>query len=125
MNNSKDYMALAFEMKAQSNNKNRQVGAAITNGVAAHNRHVSLLERRTTAVHAEATAICQCAAEGPSTKGHEIYVTLSPCVACAKLIVDAGITAVYFHTLDLEQLEAINILHSCDVKVHGPLEETE
>ena len=47
-------------------------------------------------LHAEANAILKCAREGVSTKGATLYITLSPCKECAKLILQAGISRVVF-----------------------------
>jgi dCMP deaminase len=47
-------------------------------------------------VHAEANAIIQAARHGTRLDGAEIYVTASPCFSCFKLIVNAGITKVYY-----------------------------
>lgn len=41
--------------------------------------------------HAEAGAIAFAARRGISTEGASIYVTLSPCLTCSKLIINAGI----------------------------------
>ncbi len=46
--------------------------------------------------HAEENAITQAAYHGISTKGATIYVTLSPCLTCAKMIINAGITEVIY-----------------------------
>jgi len=48
--------------------------------------------KRTT--HAEANALIQCARQGSSPVGGTIYVTHRPCVACAGLIITAGIRRV-------------------------------
>jgi dCMP deaminase len=45
--------------------------------------------KRTT--HAEANALIQCARLGHATEGATLYVTHRPCVACAGLIITAGI----------------------------------
>lgn len=47
-------------------------------------------------VHAEANAILFAARNGLSTKGCTLYVTLSPCIECAKMIIQSGIEEVYF-----------------------------
>lgn len=47
-------------------------------------------------LHAETNAILKCAKNGISTNGAECYVTLSPCLECAKVIAQAGISAVYY-----------------------------
>ena len=45
-------------------------------------------------VHAEANAILQCAREGISTRGAEMYCTMFPCYECAKMIINVGIIGV-------------------------------
>ena len=47
-------------------------------------------------VHAEQNAICQAARYGVNVGGSTIYITLSPCLTCAKLIINAGITEVVY-----------------------------
>lgn len=47
-------------------------------------------------VHAEANAIAQAARNGVSVRDAEIYVTASPCFNCFKLIVNAGITKIFY-----------------------------
>jgi dCMP deaminase len=48
------------------------------------------------ATHAEANALAFAAKQGISTDGAELYVTLSPCDVCSRLLVAAGIVAVYY-----------------------------
>jgi dCMP deaminase len=43
-------------------------------------------------VHAEANAIAYAARSGTSTEGATIYSTHAPCLDCAKLIINAGLT---------------------------------
>ncbi len=47
-------------------------------------------------LHAEQNAICQAAYYGIRLQGSTIYVTLTPCLTCAKLIVSAGIREVVY-----------------------------
>ncbi len=47
-------------------------------------------------LHAEANAITKIACTSNSSKGATLYVTTSPCIECAKLIVQAGINRVVF-----------------------------
>ena len=47
-------------------------------------------------VHAEQNAICQAAYHGISVADATIYVTISPCLTCAKLIINAGIKEVVY-----------------------------
>ena len=45
-------------------------------------------------LHAEANAITKVAASSNSSKGSTIYITSSPCIECAKLIIQSGIIRV-------------------------------
>ncbi len=47
-------------------------------------------------LHAEANAITKVAKSGNSSDGSTLYVTASPCVECAKLIIQAGIKRVVY-----------------------------
>jgi len=65
-------------------------------------------------LHAEANAITKVAKSNNSSAGATLYVTSSPCVECAKLIIQAGIKRVVYsdeyHTLDgVELLKRANI----------------
>ena len=46
--------------------------------------------------HAEQNAICQAAFYGSSIAGGTIYITISPCLTCAKLIINAGLKEVVY-----------------------------
>ncbi len=48
-------------------------------------------------LHAEANAILKVAASTQSCKGATLYLTLSPCKECSKLIHQAGIIRVVYH----------------------------
>jgi dCMP deaminase len=47
-------------------------------------------------VHAEQNAICQAAFFGHAIKDATIYITISPCLTCAKLIINSGIKEVVY-----------------------------
>lgn len=47
-------------------------------------------------VHAEQNAICQAAQHGHAIEGATVYVTVSPCLTCAKLLINAGIREVVY-----------------------------
>jgi len=46
--------------------------------------------------HAEENAIVQAAYHGISVKDSTLYVTLSPCLLCAKMIINSGIVHVVY-----------------------------
>ncbi len=50
-------------------------------------------------LHAEANAITKVARSNNSSEGSTLYVTASPCLDCAKLIIQAGIRRVVFNEL--------------------------
>ncbi len=47
-------------------------------------------------IHAEMNAILYAAKNGVSTEGTDLYVSYSPCINCAKSILQAGIKNVYY-----------------------------
>jgi dCMP deaminase len=49
-----------------------------------------------TVLHAEANAITKLAKSNNSAEGATLYVTLSPCFECAKMIIQAGIVRVVY-----------------------------
>ncbi|MDE7375766.1 MAG: dCMP deaminase family protein [Muribaculaceae bacterium] len=50
-------------------------------------------------LHAEANAITKVARSNNSSDGSTLYVTASPCVECAKLIIQSGIKRVVYNEL--------------------------
>jgi dCMP deaminase len=69
---------------------------------------------KSTTIHAEVNAIAKAAKLGHSTDGSTLFVTLSPCVNCALIILQSGITAVYYSqtykdTTGLELLSASGV----------------
>lgn len=57
-------------------------------------------------LHAEQNAIIQAALHGVSTKGSTLYCTNHPCVICAKMIINAGISRVVIRDGYHDQLAA-------------------
>ncbi len=65
-------------------------------------------------LHAEANAITKVAKSNNSSEGSTLYITTSPCIECAKLIIQSGIIRVVFSekyriTDGLELLERAGI----------------
>ena len=65
-------------------------------------------------LHAEANAITKVAKSNNSSEGSTLYVTSSPCIECAKLIIQSGIRRVVYcddyHSNDgLELLRRVGI----------------
>ena len=67
-------------------------------------------------LHAEANAITKIARSNNSSDGATMYVTTSPCIECAKLIIQAGIKRlVYGEKYRLE--DGINLLKKAGIEV--------
>ena len=65
-------------------------------------------------LHAEANAITKVAKSNNSSEGSTLYITTSPCMECAKLIIQAGIVRVVFSekyriTDGLDLLERVGV----------------
>ncbi|MGQ1889464.1 deoxycytidylate deaminase [Thermophagus sp. OGC60D27] len=67
-------------------------------------------------LHAEANAITKVARSGNSSDGATLYVTSSPCIECAKLIIQAGIRRVVFSEKYRVE-DGINLLKRAHIEV--------
>ncbi len=67
-------------------------------------------------LHAEANAITKVAKSGNSSEGATLYVTASPCIECAKLIIQAGIVRVVFCD-DYHSEDGIDLLRRAGIEV--------
>ncbi|MDO4715267.1 MAG: dCMP deaminase family protein [Bacteroidales bacterium] len=103
------YLRMARIWAENSYCKRRQVGALIVrdkaiisdgyNGTPAGFENVCEDESGLTkpyVLHAEANAITKIARSGNNSDGATLYVTASPCIECAKLIIQAGIKRVIY-----------------------------
>lgn len=103
------YMRMAFIWAENSYCKRRKVGALLVkekmiisdgyNGTPSGFENVCEDEQDTTkpyVLHAEANAITKVARSNNSSEGATLYVTSSPCIECAKLIIQAGIKRVVY-----------------------------
>ena len=76
-------------------------------------------------LHAEANAITKVARSNNSSEGSTLYVTASPCMECAKLIIQSGIRRVVFSEL-YRITDGIDLLRQAGVEVeHLPLSEND
>ena len=98
------YLRMARIWAENSYCKRRQVGALIVkdksiisdgyNGTPSGFENICEDEQGVTkkyVLHAEANAITKVAASTNNCSGATVYVTASPCIECAKLIIQAGI----------------------------------
>lgn len=47
-------------------------------------------------IHAELGCILKCAKEGINTTGATVYISLSPCLQCSAMLLQAGVKQVYY-----------------------------
>ena len=67
-------------------------------------------------LHAESNAIAKLAKSGESGLGASIFITHSPCIECAKLIYQSGISTVYYRN-NYRSDDGINFLTKSKVRV--------
>lgn len=67
-------------------------------------------------MHAEANAITKVAKSSNNSNGATIYITTSPCIECAKLIIQAGIKRVVFSEM-YRYSDGINLLERAGILV--------
>lgn len=127
----KAYLKMALEWGKLSHCKRKQVGALIVkdrmiisdgfNGTPTgfdncceDNEGITKWE----VLHAEANAILKVASSTQSAKGSTLYITLSPCTQCSKLIYQAGIKRVVFANsyrdtsgIDFLEKSGVEIMH--------------
>jgi dCMP deaminase len=105
----KRYMRMAFVWSENSYCQRRKVGVLIVkdnriisdgyNGTPSGFENICEDENNVTkpyVLHAEANAITKIARSSNSSEGATLYVTASPCLECAKLIIQAGIIRVVY-----------------------------
>ena len=74
-------------------------------------------------LHAEANALSKVAASTQSCKGATLYITLSPCQQCSKLIHQSGILRVVFNEA-YRDTSGVDFLVKAGVEItHLPLED--
>lgn len=125
----KRYMRMALIWAENSYCQRRQVGALIVkdkmiisdgyNGTPAGFENVCEDENGVTrpyVLHAEANAITKIARSSNSSEAATMYVTASPCIECAKLIIQAGIKrVVYAEKYRLE--DGLDLLKRANIEV--------
>ena len=67
-------------------------------------------------LHAEANAITKIARSGNNSDGATLYVTDSPCIECAKLIIQSGIRRVVYDR-EYRLTDGVNLLRQAGIEV--------
>lgn len=129
------YLEMAEVWAANSYCKRRKVGALLVkdrmiisdgyNGTPSGFENVCEDEDGVTkayVLHAEANAITKVAQSGNSSAGATLYVTASPCMECAKLIIQAGIRRVVYR--DAYRLtDGVDLLKRAGIEVEKTASE--
>jgi len=68
-------------------------------------------------LHAEANAITKVARSGNSSEGATLYITTSPCIECAKLIIQSGIKRVVYLD-EYHNRDGIDLLVKAKIEVN-------
>jgi len=123
------YLEMARIWATNSYCKRRQVGALIVKGRMiisdGYNGTPSGFENecedennhtKPYVLHAEANAITKVAKSNNSSEGATLYITASPCLECAKLIIQAGIIRVVF-TDNYRILDGIELLKRANIEI--------
>ena len=132
------YLEMAQVWAKNSYCKRRQVGALIVkdrmiisdgyNGTPSGFENVCEDENGITKPyvhHAEANALSKVAKSGNSSEGATLYVTASPCMECAKLIIQAGFKRVVYMD-EYRLLDGIELLRRAGIEcVHLEKENEE
>ena len=122
------YLRMARIWAENSYCERRQVGALIVwdaiisdgyNGTPSGFENVCEDENNKTkpyVLHAEANAITKVAKSNNSSLGATLYVTASPCIECAKLIIQAGIRRVVYSE-NYRSADGIELLSKAGIEV--------
>lgn len=125
----RSYLEMAAVWAKNSYCKRRQVGALLVkdrmiisdgyNGTPAGFENICEDDEGRTkpyVLHAEANAITKVAKSGNNSKGATMYVTTAPCLECAKLIIQAGITRLVYKD-DYRISDGIDLLKRAGIEI--------
>jgi|TARA_R110001606_G_scaffold271017_3_gene419581 dCMP deaminase len=124
----KTYMAIAYDISLLSVSNRRAVGSVIVknnnilsfgfNGTPSgmDNKCENKITGLTLphVLHAESNAIAKVAQSTQSSSDAVLYTTLSPCMECAKLIIQAGIIRVVYSDV-YKNTDGLTLLKECNV----------
>ena len=73
-------------------------------------------DSKTYVLHAEANAITKVAKSNNSSDGSTLYITASPCMDCAKLIIQSGIKPIVYAD-EYRMTEGLNLLNKAGIEI--------
>jgi len=123
------YMKIAYQIASQSYCVRRQVGSVLVkngqiisdgyNGTPAgfdNCCEVNPDKTKPEVLHAEANALAKVGRSTNNSDGSTMYITLSPCYECSKLLIQFGIKEVYYCE-EYRDLSGVELLKKSGVKV--------
>ena len=122
------YMQVAYQFSKLSYAERRKVGCIIVkdhqvisfgyNGMPHGFNNTCEIDNTTKpeVLHAESNAIMKVAKSTMSCEGAELFTTTCPCFGCAKLIIQAGISKVYY-TEDYRDMGGVELLRQAGIIV--------
>jgi dCMP deaminase len=81
-----------------------------------YNHFSKELKTKKEVIHAEANAIGKLARDGEAGLGGTMFITHAPCLDCAKLIYQSGISSVLYRN-SYRDTAGVNFLETCGVEV--------
>ena len=125
----KMYMRIAKEIAKQSYCERKKVGSVLVkdnqiisdgyNGMPSGMTNCCEIDENTTkkeVLHAEANALAKVGKSTNSADGSTIYITMSPCFECSKLLIQFGIKSVFYGE-KYRSTEGLNLLKEKGIKV--------
>jgi len=131
----KIYMQVAYQFAKLSYAERRKVGSVIVkdtqivsfgyngtphgfdNSCEDTNLNTGKLTTKSEVLHAESNALAKIAKSTVNCKGADLYVTMSPCFQCSKLIIQSGIKNV-FYSEEYRNTEGIELLKKANINVN-------
>jgi dCMP deaminase len=123
------YMDIASVISESSYSKRKKVGAILVKD----NRIISIGYNGTPSgfensceednvtkeevLHAESNCISKCAKSNESSLNSDLYVTMSPCIECAKLIIQSGIKRVFYREKYIET-KGLELLQKAKIEIN-------
>lgn len=121
------FMRLAFDLSDRSECKRAAVGCVVTDkeftqvygigyngGARKDSNRCSAEPGNCGCVHAEANALIKCRTIDTEKV---LFTTTYPCKVCAKMIVNSGVSAVYFGDVYRDSMESHLVLRSAGIKL--------
>lgn len=90
----------------------------VENGIAGGREFSGCVSTKQEVLHAESNAIAKVAQSTNSSRGATMYITMSPCFECAKLLIQAGIVrVVYKEVYKTDSQKGLDLLGETKIEI--------